>query len=34
MSDTAVVAATFVLSYGAIVAYAVYLHIRRNRARS
>jgi hypothetical protein len=34
MSDTVVVAGTFLISYGLIVAYAVYLHIRRRRAES
>lgn len=28
MSDTAVVAVTFVVSYGAILGYAIYLHMR------
>lgn len=32
MSDTIVVAGTFLISYGLIVGYAVYLHIRRRRA--
>jgi len=32
MSDTVVVAGTFLISYGLIVWYAVYLHIRRRRA--
>lgn len=32
MSDTMVVAGTYLLSYGAIAGYAVYLHIRRRRA--
>lgn len=31
MSETVVVAATFVISYGLIVAYAIYLHLRRRR---
>lgn len=34
MSETVVVAGTFVVSYGLIVAYAVYLHLRRRRAGS
>ena len=29
MSETVVVAATFILSYGVIGVYAVYLHLRR-----
>jgi hypothetical protein len=32
MSDTVVVAGTFLISYGLILAYAVYLHLRRRRA--
>lgn len=32
MSDTIVVAGTYIISYGLIIAYAVYLHIRRRRA--
>lgn len=32
MSDTIVVAITFAISYGLIVAYAVYLHLRRRKA--
>lgn len=32
MSETVVVAGTYVLSYGLILGYAVYLHIRRRRA--
>lgn len=28
MSDTAVVAVTFVVSYGLILAYAIFLHVR------
>lgn len=32
MSDTVVVAGTFLISYGLIVWYSVYLHIRRRRA--
>jgi hypothetical protein len=32
MSDTVVVAGTYLISYGLIVGYAVYLHIRRRRA--
>lgn len=31
MSETVVVVGTFVISYGLIVAYAVYLHRRRRR---
>jgi hypothetical protein len=34
MSETVVVAGTFLISYGLIVGYAVYLHIRRRRAGS
>jgi hypothetical protein len=34
MSETVVVAGTFLISYGLIVGYAVYLHIRRRRAQS
>jgi len=34
MSDTVVVAGTFLISYGLILAYTVYLHIRRKRAES
>jgi xanthine/uracil/vitamin C permease (AzgA family) len=34
MSDTLVVAGTFLISYGLIVGFAVYLHIRRRRAES
>ena len=32
MSDQLVVLATFAVSYGAIVGYAAYLHMRRRRA--
>jgi hypothetical protein len=32
MSETFVVAGTFLISYGLIVGYGVYLHIRRRRA--
>lgn len=32
MSETVVVAGTYLLSYGLIVAYAVFLHVRRRRA--
>jgi hypothetical protein len=32
MSETLVVAGTFLISYGLIVGYAVHLHIRRRRA--
>jgi hypothetical protein len=31
MSDTLVVVGTFLISYGLIVGYAVYLHLRRRR---
>ena len=31
MSETVVVAGAFVISYGLIVTYAVYLHIRRRK---
>lgn len=31
MSDTVVVAGTYLISYGLILGYAVYLHIRRRR---
>jgi hypothetical protein len=34
MSDIVVVAGTFAISYAAIIAYAVYLHLRRRRASS
>ncbi len=34
MSETVAVVLTFVLSYGAIVLYAVYLHRRRRRTDS
>lgn len=33
MSETAVVAGTYLISYASIVGYAVYLHMRRRRAR-
>jgi hypothetical protein len=33
MSDTAIVALTFALSYGLVAAYAVYLHLRLRRAK-
>lgn len=32
MSDTVIVAGTYLISYGLIVGYAVYLHARRRRA--
>lgn len=32
MSDQVIVMGTFVISYGAIVGYAAYLHLRRRRA--
>jgi hypothetical protein len=32
MSDNLIVVGTFVVSYGAIVGYAAYLHLRRRRA--
>jgi hypothetical protein len=32
MSDQMIVVGTFVVSYGAIVGYAAYLHLRRRRA--
>lgn len=32
MSDTVVVAGTYLISYGSILGYAVYLHVRRQRA--
>lgn len=32
MSDTVIVAGTYLISYGLIVGYAVYLHLRRRRA--
>lgn len=32
MSETVVVAGTYVVSYGLILGYAVYLHMRRRRA--
>lgn len=31
MSETAVVAGTFLISYGLIVGYAIHLHLRRRR---
>lgn len=34
MSDTVVVAGTFLISYLAIFTYAVYLHLRRRRVES
>lgn len=34
MSDALVVAGTFVLTYGAIVGYSAYLHLRKRRAES
>ena len=34
MSDTVVVAVTFVVSYGLIAGYAVYLHVRSRSAGS
>jgi hypothetical protein len=34
MSETVVVAATFILSYGVIGVYAIYLHLRRCRVDS
>ncbi len=34
MSDTVVVVGVFVISYGLILVYAVYLHLRRRRAGS
>lgn len=32
MSETVVVVGTYVISYGLILGYAVYLHLRRRRA--
>jgi hypothetical protein len=32
MSETFVVAGTYLISYSLVVAYAVYLHVRRRRA--
>jgi hypothetical protein len=32
MSDQAIVIGTFVISYGVMVGYAIYLHLRRRRA--
>jgi hypothetical protein len=32
MSDQMIVVGTFVISYGGIVGYAAYLHLRRRRA--
>lgn len=32
MSDTVIVAGTYLISYGLILAYAIYLHRRRRRA--
>lgn len=34
MSETVVVAGTYILSYGLILGYAIYLHLRRRRAES
>ena len=34
MSELMVVVGTFVISYGLIIGYAVYLHLRRRRAGS
>lgn len=34
MSDQVIVLGTFAISYGAIVGYAVYLHVRRRRTRT
>jgi hypothetical protein len=34
MSETVIVAGVFAISYGLIVAYSVYLHLRRRRASS
>ncbi len=34
MSDTVIVAGVFVISYGLILAYAVYLHLRRRKVGS
>lgn len=31
MSETVVVAGTYLISYGLIIGYAVYLHLRRRR---
>ena len=33
MSDTLVVVGTYLISYGLILGYAVYLHLRRRRAQ-
>ena len=33
MSETVVVAGTFLISYGLIAGYAVYLHMRRRQAQ-
>ena len=32
MSDSAIVIGTFLISYGVIIGYATYLHLRRRRA--
>lgn len=32
MSDTVIVVGTYLISYGLILGYAVYLHMRRRRA--
>lgn len=32
MSETVVVVGTYVISYGLILGYAIYLHVRRRRA--
>ena len=32
MSDAAIVTGTFVICYGVILGYAIYLHLRRRRA--
>lgn len=34
MSETVVVTATYLICYGVILGYAVYLHLRRRRAES
>lgn len=33
MSETVVVVGTYLISYGLIVGYAIYLHIRRRRSQ-
>ncbi len=33
MSDQAIVIGTYVISYGAILGYAAYLHLRRRRVK-